>query len=204
MTSALKSAPAERNKQPILEVLERVLPRTGVVLEIASGTGQHVVHFARAMPALTWQPSDPDAAMRESIAAHISASGLDNVLAPVALDSRDQPWPCDRAQAIVCINMIHIAPWPAAEGLMHGAAGLLAAGAPLVLYGPFRQGGRHTAPSNEAFDDSLRQRDPDWGVRDLDDVTALARQHGFEPGPVVSMPANNLTVTFIRDIGRPA
>jgi hypothetical protein len=198
----LRQAPAaERNKAAILDVLRQVLPDRGLVLEIASGTGQHVVHFARALPALCWQPTDPDAALRESIAAHVAASGLENVSAPLALDARDGRWPINRADAVVCINMIHIAPWSAAEGLVLGASHLLGAGAPLVLYGPFRQGGRHTAPSNEAFDASLRQRDPEWGVRDLDDVTVLARQHGFEPGQAVAMPANNLTVVFARADG---
>ena len=193
----MRQAPAaERNKDPILDVLRQVLPERGLVLEIASGTGQHAVHFAAALPALSWQPSDPDPANRESIAAYVSMSGLANVAAPLALDAREPNWPIDRADAVVCINMIHIAPWAAAEGLVRGAADLLGEGKPLVLYGPFTRGGRHTAPSNADFDASLKRRDAEWGVRDLDDVTALAQHHGLELERVVAMPANNLTVVF--------
>jgi hypothetical protein len=177
-------------------VLRQVLPERGLVLEIASGTGQHAVHFAGALPALSWQPSDPDASNRESIAAYIAASGLENLAVPLDLDARNASWPIDRADAIVCINMIHIAPWSAAEGLVRGAAGLLGEGAPLVLYGPFMQGGRHTAPSNADFDASLKQRDSEWGVRDLDDVAELARDQRFALERVIAMPANNLTVVF--------
>lgn len=194
----MRQAPAaERNKAAILDVLQRVLPARGLVLEVASGTGQHVVHFADALPALSWQPSDPDAAMRESIAAYVATTGLANVAEPLALDARDPHWPIDRADAIVCSNMIHIAPFSAAEGLVQGAARVLGTGAPLILYGPFKRAGRHTAPSNAAFDESLRQRDPAWGVRDLDDVSLLAREHGFELEQVIDMPANNLTVVFV-------
>lgn len=193
----MRQAPAaDRNKDAILDVLRQVLPDRGFVLEVASGTGQHAVHFAAALPALSWQPSDPDPENRESIAAYVSASGLENVATPIALDACDSNWPIDGADAIVCINMIHIAPWAAAEGLVRGAAGLLGEGKPLVLYGPFMRGGRHTAPSNADFDASLKRRDAEWGVRDLDDVTALAQGHGFELERVVEMPANNLTVVF--------
>lgn len=195
----MRQAPAaERNKDAILDLLGQVLPEHGLVLEIASGTGQHAVHFAAALTALSWQPSDPDPGYRESIAAYVSASGLENVAAPIALDTREPRWPIDRADAVVCINMIHIAPWAAAEGLVRGAAGLLSEGRPLVLYGPFMRGGQHTAPSNAEFDVSLKRRDAEWGVRDLDDVTALAQRHGFELERVVAMPANNLTVVFRR------
>jgi SAM-dependent methyltransferase len=201
----MRQAPAaERNKAAILDVLAQVLPQHGLVLEVASGTGQHVVHFAGALPALSWQPSDPDPAMRASIADYVAASGLPNVAAPLALDTRAPHWPLERADAIVCSNMIHIAPWSAAEGLVRGAARLLGAGAPLVLYGPFQRAGRHTAPSNAAFDESLRQRDPEWGVRDLDDVEALAQEQGFGLDQVVAMPANNLTAVFMRVAHRSA
>ena len=193
----MKHAPAaERNKAPILDVLIQELPEHGQVLEIASGTGQHVAHFAAALPALSWQPSDPDASTLESIEAHVQAARVNNVSNPVVLDAREARWPVEHADAIVCINMIHIAPWSAAAGLMRGAAALLDTGAPLVLYGPYKRGGEHTASSNADFDASLKMRDPEWGVRDLDDVAELARQHGFELERVVEMPANNLTVVF--------
>ena len=197
----MRQAPAaDRNKDAILDVLRQVLPDRGLVLEIASGTGQHAVHFAAALPALSWQPSDPDPVNRDSIAAYVLASGLENAAAPIALDARDPNWPIDSADAVLCINMIHIAPWAASEGLVRGAAGLLGEGMPLVLYGPFMRGGRHTAPSNAAFDASLKRRDAEWGVRDLDEVTALAQFHGFELEQVVAMPANNLTVVFRRGL----
>jgi SAM-dependent methyltransferase len=194
----LESPAAERNKQPILEVLESRLPRSGTVLEIASGTGQHVVHFARALPALTWQPTDTDPGLRAATAARVTAAALDNLLPPLPLDVLDAEWPASAAAAVLCINMIHIAPSAATRALLEGSARVLGGGAPLVLYGPFRRGGRHTAASNEAFDASLRARDPDWGVRDLDEVAASAHALGFELDEVVSMPANNLTVVFRR------
>jgi len=196
----MRQAPAaERNKDPILDVLRQVLPERGLVLEIASGTGQHVVHFASALPALSWQPSDPDAESLDSIAAYVAASGLANMAAPMALDARGSDWPIERADAVVCINMIHIAPWSAAEGLFRGAAGLLDNGQPLVLYGPYKRGGEHTAPSNADFDASLKHRNAEWGVRDLDnEVTPLAERNGFRLEQVVEMPANNLTVVFRR------
>jgi SAM-dependent methyltransferase len=192
-----QSAPAaDRNKEPILAVLRTALPDSGLVLEVASGTGQHIVHFARALPGLAWQPSDPDAGARASIAAHVDRSRLGNIRPPVALDAAGEDWPLARADAIVCINMIHIAPWAACKGLMAGAGRLLPSGGILYLYGPFRRDGRHTAPSNEAFDASLRARDPSWGVRDLEDVTRLAGARGFALEDTVAMPANNLSVIF--------
>ena len=201
MLIQMRQAPAaERNKDAILDVLRQVLPERGLVLEVASGTGQHAVHFAAALSGVSWQPSDPDPENRASIAAYVSASGLKNAAAPIAVDARDASWPIDAADAIVCINMIHIAPWAAAEGLFSGAARLLSEGKPLVLYGPFKRGGRHTAPSNAEFDASLKRRDAAWGVRDLDDVTALAQRHGFELDREVPMPANNLTVVFRRGL----
>jgi hypothetical protein len=168
------------------------------VLQIAEGTGEHVVHFAAALPNLTWQPTDRDAAALRSIAAWREQAGLPNVRAPLALDVTSQPWPVDHADAVVCINMIHIAPWRATEGLMAGAAGVLPACGVLYFYGPYKEGGRHTAPSNEAFDADLRLRNPEWGVRDLDDVRALAWQYDLDFVERVAMPANNLSVVFRR------
>lgn len=194
-----RHAPAtERNRAPILEVLRRALPDTGTVLEVASGTGQHAVAFAAALPGLVWQPSDPDPELRASIAAWVGGGGLANLRAPLALDATAPDWPVERADAVVCINMIHIAPWPAALGLLDGAARLLPAGGPLVLYGPFRRGGAHTAPSNAAFDDDLRRRNPDWGVRDLETVAGAAAARGLSLAEVAEMPANNLTVVLRR------
>lgn len=194
-----RTAPAaERNKDPILEVLRAALPSQGTVLEVASGTGQHVVHFAAALPALKWQPSDPDADARASIAAWTAERGLSNVSGPLALDVLQDPWPVAQADAVLCINMIHISPWEATEALMKGSAASLPAGGPLVLYGPYRQGGSHTAPSNEAFDADLRARNPAWGVRDLEAVVGLAASVGLLLERVVAMPANNLCVVLRR------
>ncbi|KVC75485.1 SAM-dependent methyltransferase [Burkholderia ubonensis] len=193
------SAPAaERNRGPIVDVLRRVLPACGDVLEIASGTGQHVVHFAAGLPGLHWRPSDPDAQARRSIAAWIAQAGLSNVDAPLAFDVRDASWPFAALDAIVCINMIHIAPWACAEALFAGASRVLRPGGVLVLYGPYRREGRHTAPSNAAFDAQLRSRDPSWGVRDLETVVALGLDRGLDCIEVVEMPANNLSVVFRR------
>jgi SAM-dependent methyltransferase len=188
----------ERNKEPILEVLRHALPERGCVLEIASGTGQHVVHFAAALPGLTWLPSDPEPRYRQSITARIEASGLTNVARPLHLDVRERPWPVGRADAIVCINMIHIAPWEATLALLGEGAKLLPVGGLLYLYGPFRREGRHTAPSNEAFDADLRRQDPAWGVRNLEDVAAEAGRQDLLLEQVVPMPANNLSVLFRR------
>ena len=187
-------APApERNKGPILEVLQRVLPQAGVVLEIASGTGQHAAHFAAALPHLVWQPSDADLRVHESIRAWTGE--LTNVRSPVALDVRE-PWPLARADAVLCINMIHISPWVATLALIEGAGRVLPQGGVLFLYGPYRRFGRHTAPSNEAFDASLRARDPQWGVRDLEAVEECAAAAGLRLNEIVEMPANNLSVVF--------
>jgi len=194
----LESPAAERNKGPILDTIRSRLPDSGVVLEIASGTGQHIVHFARAVPTLTWQPTDADDDLRAAATERIRAAGLSNVRTPLRLDVLAADWPPTDADAIVCINMIHIAPWLATKGLMEGASRLLQPGSPLFLYGPYKRGGCHTAPSNEAFDESLRARNPDWGVRDLADVERCAKQNGFALVDVVAMPANNLTVTFER------
>lgn len=186
----------QRNREPILAVLRRVLPPAGVVLEVASGTGEHAASFARALPALRWQPSDPDAEARASIAAW--CAGLANVASPLALDACADVWSIARADAIVCINMVHIAPWAACEGLLRGAARVLPGGGPLYLYGPYRVGGAPTAPSNAAFDADLRARDPAWGVRDLEAVVAAAEAVGLRFVERVAMPANNLSVVFRR------
>ncbi|MDX2086790.1 MAG: DUF938 domain-containing protein [Kofleriaceae bacterium] len=188
-------APAtERNRAPIREVLARVLPAGGTVLEIASGSGEHAVAFARAFPHLTWQPTDADPAALASIAAWRDEAALPNLAAPVALDVT-QPWPFATADAIVCINMVHISPWEASLALFSNAAQLLAPGALLYLYGPYRIAGV-TAPSNEAFDRSLRARDPRWGVRAVEDLTEAAV--GFALVEMVAMPANNHSLVFRR------
>lgn len=192
------SPAAERNKAPILEQLGLFLPTHGSVLEVASGTGQHVVHFAAGLPRLHWQPSELDAGLARAIAARIEAAGLTNVAAPLELDVTAPEWPVARADALICANLIHIAPWAATLGLMRGAGAVLPSGAPLVLYGPFRRGGGHTADSNAAFDRSLRARDPSWGVRDMEDVSELAAGHGLELDEIVSMPANNFIVVYRR------
>lgn len=186
----------ERNKDPILDVLRRVLPSSGRVLEIASGTGQHIVHFAQALPRLAWQPSDPEAAHRAAIQGRVEAAALANVAPPLALDVLDRPWPVGGADAVVCINMIHIAPWGATLALLQEAGKLLPAGGLLYLYGPYRREGRHTSPSNEAFDEDLRRRNPEWGVRNLEDVERQARKCGLALDEVVAMPANNFSVLF--------
>lgn len=185
-----------RNRDPILEVLKRVLQAQGLVLEIASGSGEHAAYFANALPSLTWQPTDPDAEALGSIGAHRAAAEVPNLLPPLRLDVTAKTWPVSSADFIVCCNMIHIAPWPACEGLIAGAARVLSAGGILHLYGPYTIGGRHTAPSNAAFDADLRARNPAWGIRDLDAVTALAEKCGLSRVETVEMPANNLSVIF--------
>jgi cyclopropane fatty-acyl-phospholipid synthase-like methyltransferase len=197
MTDDRKSAPAAlRNRDPILAVLRDVLPPRGLVLEIASGTGEHVVHFARDFPDLTFQPTDLDEGARRSVAGWITESGLHNVRPPMAFDAAATPWPIAAIDAIICINMIHIAPWQATLGLLAGAAAALPKGGPLYLYGPYRRRGIATAPSNEAFDESLRSRDPSWGLRLLEEVAAQANDRGLALDRVVEMPANNLSVVF--------
>jgi cyclopropane fatty-acyl-phospholipid synthase-like methyltransferase len=198
MTDAQSSPAALRNRDPILAVLQRVLPSSGLVLEIASGSGEHAIHFAGALPSITWQPSDLADEARRSVAAHARMARLPNLLAPIELDVTEPVWPVDRADAIVSINMIHIAPWHAAEGLFAGAERILPCGAPLVLYGPFRETDRVTAPSNEAFDASLKSRNSAWGLRQLDEVVQLAASHGLRFVERVEMPANNLCVLFRR------
>jgi SAM-dependent methyltransferase len=195
MIDARQYAPATaRNRDPILEVLRDVLPASGLVLEIASGTGEHAVHFARAFPGITWQPSDPDANARASIAAWRDHVALPNLNPPLALDVIAHDWPVTAADAVVCINMVHISPWAATLGLLSGAARILPPGGPLYLYGPYKRNGAHTAPSNADFDTSLRSRNPDWGVRDVANVADAAT--GFTCARIVEMPANNLSVVL--------
>ncbi len=195
--SAARHAPAtERNRDPILAVLRDILPATGLVLEIASGTGEHVRYFAQQLPDLDWQPSDPAPDALASIAAW--SGGATNIRSPLQLDAAAPDWPIARADAVLCINMVHISPWPATGGLFAGAACMLPAGAPLYLYGPFRRSEVPTAPSNEAFDQSLKARDPEWGLRHLDDMTGIAGQSGFILERLIEMPANNLSLVFRR------
>jgi cyclopropane fatty-acyl-phospholipid synthase-like methyltransferase len=192
---------AARNREPILAVLRRALPADAKVLEIASGSGEHAIYFARAMPGLDWRPSDPEASARDSIAAWIDHDGAANVGAPLALDVREVNWnvEADRPfDAVVSINMIHIAPWETALGLIAGAARVLRTDGVLFLYGPFIREGRHTAPSNEAFDMWLKNRDPSFGVRDLADVEAAATAQGIALREIVEMPANNLSLVFAK------
>lgn len=194
-----RQAPAAaRNRQPILDVLAPRLPAQGLVLEIASGSGEHIVHFAEALPDLVFQPSDPSADARASIDDWVQVLALGNVRPALALDAAGDFWPLARADAVLCCNMIHIAPWEAAVGLIAGAGRLLPKNGTLYLYGPYRRGGRHTAPSNEAFDLDLRRRDAAWGIRDLEAVASLADAQGFGLPEIVDMPANNLSLVFKR------
>ncbi|MDE2620130.1 MAG: DUF938 domain-containing protein [Sphingomonadales bacterium] len=194
-----RSSPAAlRNRDPILAVLREILPASGMVLELASGSGEHVIHFARHLPGLTWLPSDPSSEARASIAAWREAEGLSNVAAPLALDAAAPEWPVGSVDAILCINMVHISPWAATEGLIRQAGQVLTPHAPLYLYGPYRRAGHPLEPSNAAFDADLRRRDPAWGLRALEEVEALASQHGLTLEQVREMPANNLSVVFRR------
>ncbi len=186
----------ERNRDPILEILRRILPKSGVVLEIASGSGEHIVHFARHLPDLSFQPTDPDPKAVESIAAWAEHEGLQNIRPPLLFDAAAPNWPVAKADAILCINMIHISPWAATQGLLKHAGEMLPKGAPLYLYGPYRQQGVETALSNESFDQSLKSRNAEWGLRYVEDVAELAASHGFGPAETVPMPANNLSVVF--------
>jgi SAM-dependent methyltransferase len=186
----------ERNREPLLAVLREVLPTSGTVLEVASGTGQHAVFFARAFPALTWQPTDTEPESLESISAWRAEEALPNLLPPLPLDASTHPWPVSSADVILNVNMIHISPWSSCQGLMRGAGRVLAPGGCLVMYGPYFVEGRETAPSNLAFDASLRERNEAWGVRQLGAVTAEAARQGLERERVVDMPGNNLTLVF--------
>jgi hypothetical protein len=192
-----RHAPATgRNREPIAAVLTEELPRTGLVLEVASGTGEHAVHFARTFPDLRWQPSDPDPEARASIEAWREEAALPNLLPPLALDATGADWPIERADAVLCINMVHISPVAATEGLLAGAALLLEPGAPLVLYGPYFESAVETAPSNLAFDRDLRSRNPEWGLRSVEWLDELAERAGFRRTRRVAMPAHNLTLVY--------
>lgn len=194
-----RHAPATlRNRDAIVAVLVDWLPGAGTVLEIASGSGEHVIHFAGAFPRLDWQPSDPDPAGLISIAAYRAEAALANIASPLSLDASAPDWPLDQADAILCINMVHISPWNATLGLLAGAARLLAPGAPLILYGAYTEPDVPTAESNLAFDASLRSRDPAWGLRDTDTVKAAAVDAGFAFAERRAMPANNLMLLFRR------
>lgn len=187
-----------RNKDAIAGVLARYLPSSGLVLEIASGSGEHAVHFASSFPALVFQPTDPSEEALASIAAWRQETALPNMRAPLALDVTAASWPINHADAVTCINMIHIAPWEATLGLVAGAARIIPPGGLLFLYGPYKRAGQHTAPSNAEFDASLRERDARWGVRDLETVAAEATAMGFAAPMIEAMPANNLSLIFRR------
>jgi cyclopropane fatty-acyl-phospholipid synthase-like methyltransferase len=202
MTDARQHSPsAERNREPILSLLREALPASGRVLEIASGTGEHAIWFAAELPGLDWQPSDADEEARASIAAWTAHAGLANVRAPLALDVHQPDWGVDALDAVVCINMIHISPWSATCALFDGVRRRLVDGGVLFLYGPYKRGGAHTAPSNEAFDQWLKSRDPDWGVRDMEAVVALGDAAGLTCERVVAMPANNFSLVFTKRAG---
>jgi SAM-dependent methyltransferase len=194
-----RCAPAtERNREPIAAVLAEELPPAGLVLEVASGTGEHAVHFASRFPQLQWQPSDPDPSARESIAAWRAEAGAANLLAPIELDATASVWPLERADAVLCINMAHISPPDATEGLLEHAGRLLPAGAPLILYGPFLEEEVEAAPSNLSFDASLKARNPDWGLRPVSWIDRLADRCGLDRTRRIEMPANNLTLVYRR------
>jgi SAM-dependent methyltransferase len=194
-----RSSPATlRNREPIRVALAPRLPASGLVLEIASGSGEHAVHFAAAFTGLEWQPTDVEETSIDSIRSWRAEAALPNLRAPLVLDVHHEPWPVAAADAIFCANMIHIAPWSAAEALFGGASRVLGNGGSLFTYGPYCFGGTFTAPSNAAFDESLRRRDPRWGVRDLDNLTRLAVEHGLTLEETVEMPANNHLLRFRR------
>jgi hypothetical protein len=200
MADDRRTAPhVARNADPITDVLRSILAHRGLVLEVASGSGEHVVHFARTFPKLLWQPSDPEPAALRSIEAWRAEVGLPNLLQPVSLDTRAAQWPVAEADAILAINMVHISPWAATVGLLRGAGRMLASGAPLYLYGAYFQADVEPAPSNVAFDGSLRARNPEWGVRRLEAVVAEAEGQGLRLVSVTAMPANNLSVVFRKD-----
>ncbi|MGF1488372.1 MAG: DUF938 domain-containing protein [Prochloraceae cyanobacterium] len=206
MNDARQFAPAtERNREYILKVLLKVLPKEGTILEIASGTGEHAVFFAPHLHPRIWQPSDPNPILRDSIAAWRSHSPADNLHPPLEINASQLVWPVEKNPpevpigAIVNINMIHISPWEACLGLMAGAGRVLPNEGILYLYGPFKRDGKHTAPSNASFDESLRLQNSQWGVRDLEAVTEVAQKEGLKLLEVIQMPANNLSVVFQRE-----
>ncbi len=199
MDQKLSSSAAERNQPHLIEALAPLWPKSGTVLELASGPGQHVTAFARQFPSLTWRPSDADPRALASIAAWRAEAGLDNLLEPIALDlMRPQWWTAvpEQPAAAYSANMTHIAPWAATEGLFAGLGELMPTAAPIFIYGPYLQAGVATAPSNLSFDESLRMRNAEWGIRPAEDMDQLAGQHGFTPGPRLSMPANNIILTY--------
>ena len=204
MVSAQYSPAAERNLGPILQTLQTLLPASGRAREVASGTGQHVAGFAAALPGWTWQPSDCDSANLDSIRAWTAQAGVRNVLDPVRLDVQAAPWPGEVSPAappwdlVYCANLLHISPWDCCAGLMQGAARTLAAQGVLVTYGPYLEDGVPTAPGNLAFDTSLRERNPAWGLRRVLDVALQARQAGLQLSERHSLPANNLLLVFTR------
>ncbi len=193
------SPSALRNREPIWNILKTVLPESGTMLEIASGSGEHAIHYAARLPNLIWQPSDPSERARVSITAWSHEEGLENLLPPLDIDVTSEIWPIDRADAMLAINMVHISPWIATEGLIKGAGKLLPTGGPLILYGPYKQEGREFVDSNAEFDAWLRSQNADWGIRQLEEVADLALQAGLSLSSIVDMPANNLCVIFKRD-----
>lgn len=194
---ARASPSTARNRDPILDVLRRVLPPNGLVLEIAAGAGEHAVHNAAALPGLQWLPTDPDPEALVSIAAWRDHAALPNLLAPLRLDAAEpDAWPIEQADAVVNINMVHISPWTATEGLIAGAGRVLPSNGVLFLYGPYIEAGVETAPSNLAFDASLKNRNPAWGLRRREAMTAVAARHGLTLSERVAMPANNLSLVF--------
>jgi hypothetical protein len=194
---AQRSAPAVlRNREPIAQVLAQWLPATGLVLEIASGSGEHALFFAERFPSLQWQPSDVHADALASIAAWRDTADLPNLRAPMTIDAASAAWPLERADAVLSINMVHISPWASALGLLEGAARLLRPGAPLILYGPWLKGDIETVPSNLDFDADLRRRNPEWGLRRVEDFAAAAEPRGFALEDVRRMPANNLMMLW--------
>ncbi len=199
MTDLPASPSSARNREPILELLRRWLPATGTVLEVASGLGEHAAWFAEALPGITWQPTDRSDEAFDILRARRDAAGLANLAPPVVLNAAEPgSWPLDKADAIVCINMVHISPWAATQGLMAGAAKVLPSGGALILYGPYFEADVATAASNLAFDVDLKRRDPAWGLRDLADVRTLAVDHGLTLAERVAMPANNLCLLLRR------
>ena len=194
----LRYTATDRNSAPILDVLRAILPTRGLAVDFASGSGEHAVYFARQLPALEFQPTDINPQALDSIAAWTASEQLTNIRPPLFLDAASPDWPIAAADAALCVNMIHIAPWSATLGLLAGAAKILPTGAPLYLYGPYVRAGVETAPSNLAFDADLKRRNADWGLRDLADVAQAAAKAGFGPPVVIDMPANNLSVVFRR------
>jgi SAM-dependent methyltransferase len=188
-----------RNREAILQVLRRVLPSQGLVLEVASGSGEHAAYFAERLPSLIWHPSELDPRSLASIAAHRTAADTPNLLPPVCLDATSEQWPVESVDALVCINMIHISPWAVSEGLMAGARRALRMGGIIYLYGPYKIDGRHTAQSNKEFDAWLRTQNAQWGVRDFADIKDLAARNDFVLIETVPMPANNMSIIFKRD-----